>query len=130
MTLRWSGRVIDRVPSSDVGQERRAPGLGAVLSGSMRWALAGYALPAILISVFFLLIRNGPATAHSYNYGLSLFVVLLIAACIAAGCLGVAVSLAIKSLRHGPKSVEWPHYAVLLTAVAPTAVAALWLIQS
>ena len=113
-----------------MARERNGLGLGAVLPGSMRWVLAGYALPAILIGAFLFLIRNGPATALSYNYALLLSVVLLLSASIAVVCLVVAVVLAVQSLRREPASVKWPHYAVLLVAIVPTAVAALWLAQS
>jgi len=110
-----------------MAQERKAPGLGAVLPGSMRWAIAGYALPAILIGAFYFFIRIGPATAQSYNYGLSLFLLLLLSVSIAVVCLVVAVVLAVQSLRREPISIKWHHYAVLLAAVAPTAVIALCL---
>jgi len=92
--------------------------------------IAGYVLPALLIGAFLFLIRNGPAAAHSYNYALLLLVVLLFSASIAVVCLVVAVVLAVQSLRREPLSVKWPHYAVLLAVVVPTAVAAIWLAQS
>jgi hypothetical protein len=95
----------------------------------MRWVLAGYALPAILISAFVFLVRSGPATAYSYNYALLLAVVLLLSASIAVVCLVVAVVLALKSLRYEPTSSKWPQYAVLLAAVVPAGAAALWMAQ-
>jgi Na+/phosphate symporter len=113
-----------------MARERNTLGLGAVLPGSVRWALAGYALPAILIGASLFLIRNGPATAHSYNYALGVGLVFLLSASIAVACLAIAVAMAIQSLRHEPGSVKWPHYAVLLAAIVPTAFAALWLAQS
>jgi hypothetical protein len=100
-----------------------------VLPGSMCWALAGYVLPAMLIGAFYFFIRIGPDTAQSYNYGLSLFLVLLLSVSIAVVCMVVAVVLAVRSLRREPISIKWPHYAVLLAAVVPTAVTALWLVR-
>jgi len=105
-----------------MARERKALGFGAALPGSMRWAVAGYVLPAILIGAFYFLIRTGPATAQSYNYGLLLFLVLLLSVSIAVVCLVAAVVLAARSLRREPISVKWPHYAVLLAAALPVAV--------
>jgi hypothetical protein len=100
-----------------------------VLPRSMRWALAGYAIPVVLICAAMLLIRGGPVTAQPYNYALMLLVVLLVSAAIAVVCLVVASVLAVQSLRLDSSSVRWPQYAVLLAAVAPTVVAAFWLTQ-
>jgi len=110
-----------------MARERKALGFGASLPGGMRWAVAGYALPTILIGAFYFLIRTGPATAQPYNYGLLLFLVLLVSASIAVVCLVVAVVLAARSLRCEPASVKWPRYAVLLAAALPAAVIAFWL---
>jgi hypothetical protein len=100
-----------------------------MLPGSMRWALAGYVVPAILICAGVLLIRGGPVTAQSFNYSLMLLVVLLVSAAIAVVCLVVASVLAVHSLRFDSTSVRWPQYAVLLAAAVPTVVAAFWLTQ-
>ena len=113
-----------------MARERIAPDSRALLPRGMRWVLAGYALPAIVIGATLLLIRAGPAAAHSYNYALTLFVALLLSASIAVVCLSVAVVMAVQSLRREPIVVRWPHYAVLLAAVVPATVATLWLVQS
>jgi hypothetical protein len=110
-----------------MSRERKALGFGAALPGSIRWAAAGYALPALLIGAFYFLVRMGPATAQSYNYGLPLLLVLMLSASIAVVCLVVAVVLAALSLRREPISVNWPHYAALLAAALPAAVTAFWL---
>jgi hypothetical protein len=113
-----------------MARERIAQDLRAVLPGGMRWLLAGYVLPAIVIGATLLLIRSGLATAHSYNYALVLFAVLLLSATIAAVCLSVAVVVAVQSLRQQRVANRWPHYAILVAAVVPAAVVALWLVQS
>jgi uncharacterized membrane protein len=100
-----------------------------MLPDSMRWALAAYVVPAILIYAAVLLIRGGPVTAQSFNYSLTLLVVLLVSAAIAVVCLVVASVLAVQSLRFDSISVRWPQYAVLLAAAVPTVVAAFWLTQ-
>ena len=112
-----------------MARESKTLGFGAALPGSMRWAVAGYALPTILIGAFYFLIRTGPATAQSYNYALPFFLVLLLSASIAVVCLVVAVILAARSLRRELISVKWPHYAVLLAAALPVAVTAYWLVR-
>ncbi len=111
-----------------MARERKASGSGALLRGSTRWLLAGYALPAILVGAFYFLMRTGPATAHAYNYALLLLLVLLLSATIAVVCLVVAAALAVQSLRLDPDSEKWPHFTVLLVAVVPATVAALWLV--
>jgi hypothetical protein len=106
---------------------RKSLALRGVLPGSVRWALVGYVLPAILLGLVFLLIRNGPASAQPYNYGLILFVVLLLSASIAVVCLVAAVVLAVQSLRVEPIAPKWPHYAVLSAAFLAIVVSAIWL---
>src|ERR1043166_606285 len=112
-----------------MARESSSPGLRAILPNSVRWALEGYAVPAVLICAAMRLIRGGPVTAQSFNYALMLLVVLLVSSAIAVVCLVVASVLAVQSLRLDSSSVRWPQYAMLLVAPVPALVAAFWLSQ-
>ena len=93
----------------------------------IKWLFVGYAAPTLLVGGFLVLIRTGPAGAHSYNYALFGFVVLLLCLAVAAMSFFAAAAAAMEVLLDKPRRSGTLQHFVLLISMASLALL-LWFV--